>query len=109
MSSEQIIVTENFHQTQKLGEDIAGEIKSGGFLAFFGDLGSGKTTFVQGFAKGLGIKRRIISPTFIIVRTYLVKNATFYHIDLYRTQSADDLLGIGLNQIIEGKNNIVAL
>ena len=109
MSSEQTIVTENFNQTIKLGEDFSQEIKPGEFLAFFGDLGIGKTTFVQGLAKGLGIKRRIISPTFIIVRTYLVKSATFYHVDLYRTQSTDDLLGIGLDQIIEGRNNIVAL
>jgi tRNA threonylcarbamoyladenosine biosynthesis protein TsaE len=81
----------------------------GDFVAFYGDLGSGKTTFIQGLAKGLGITRRIISPTFIIARHYQIKNGSFYHIDLYRTESKHDLLSVGLDQIIEDKTNIVAL
>jgi tRNA threonylcarbamoyladenosine biosynthesis protein TsaE len=101
--------TNSKEETQKLGEHFAGKLKPGNFVALYGDLGSGKTTFIQGLAKGLGVTRRIISPTFIIARHYKINNGSFYHIDLYRTESKHDLLGIGLDQIIEDKNNIVAL
>jgi tRNA threonylcarbamoyladenosine biosynthesis protein TsaE len=102
-------ITNSSEETQKLGERFTGMLKPGAFIAFYGDLGSGKTTFIQGLAKGLGIVRRIISPTFIIARHYEIDKGSFYHVDLYRTESKHDLLGIGLDQIIEDKNNIVAL
>ena len=63
-----IYTTSSFEETQKLGEDFAQKAINGAVLALHGNLGSGKTTFVQGFAKGLGITKNIISPTFIIVR-----------------------------------------
>ena len=102
-------ITNSFEETQSLGEHFAQKLKAGDFVAFYGNLGSGKTTFIQGLAKGLGIKRRIISPTFIIMRTYDLRPKIFYHVDLYRTGSKQDLLGIGLDQIVEDKNSIVAL
>ena len=114
--SEKIIITNSKEETVTLAERFAQTLKSGDFLAFYGDLGSGKTTFIQGLAKGLGIERRIISPTFIIVRTYDQRSKiqgqrfkTFYHIDLYRTASKNDLLGLGIDEIIQNPNNIVAL
>jgi tRNA threonylcarbamoyladenosine biosynthesis protein TsaE len=116
---DRILQTSNLSQTQKLAEELAKTLKPGDFLAFYGNLGSGKTTFIQGLAKGLGIERRIISPTFIIVRSYEISdqqlatsNQTarmFYHIDLYRTETKNDLLSVGLDQIIEDKNSIIAL
>jgi tRNA threonylcarbamoyladenosine biosynthesis protein TsaE len=102
-------VTNSFEETQKLGEEFAQKLVLGDFVAFYGNLGSGKTTFIQGLARGLGVKRRIISPTFIIVRHYKIENGSFYHIDLYRTENKNDLLGLGLDEIIEDKNNIIAL
>lgn len=102
-------ITNSSEETQKLGERFAGKLKCGDFVAFYGDLGSGKTTFIQGLAKGLGIIRRIISPSFIIVRHYKIQNGNFYHVDLYRTETKHDLLGLGLDQIIQDKNNIVVL
>lgn len=110
--------TNSFKETQKLGEDFArshlarlqGETL---IIALYGDLGSGKTTFVQGLAFGLGIKQRIISPTFIIIRNYRIRNyesriMNFYHIDLYRIES-QSLEGLGIEEIINNKNNIVAI
>jgi tRNA threonylcarbamoyladenosine biosynthesis protein TsaE len=114
--SEKIIITNSKEETVTLAERFTQTLKSGDFLAFYGDLGSGKTTFIQGLAKGLGIQRRIISPTFIIIRRYELKPKTenlklnfFYHIDLYRTETKNDLLGLGIDEIIQNPNNIVAL
>lgn len=108
-------ITKSTDETINLGETIGKTVKGSTLIALHGDLGSGKTTFVQGLAKGLGIKKRLISPTFIILRTYeiklksLKKGSRFYHVDLYRTQSQDDIRGIGLDEIIKGNQDIVAI
>jgi len=102
-------ITNSSEETQELGQSLAQGLKGGDFIAFYGNLGSGKTTFIQGLSKGLGIERRIISPTFIIVRHYKIKQGNFYHVDLYRTETQNDLLSVGLDQIIKEDNNIVAL
>jgi len=104
-----IINTKNLRQTQEFALEFAKNLKGGDILCLYGDLGSGKTSFVQGLAKGLGINRRIISPTFIIARHYEMGNLNFYHIDLYRTQTTQDLLSIGLDEILENNSNIVAI
>src|SRR3989338_10797954 len=97
------ILTKSAHETKSLGKKIATDLirNHANVLALTGDLGSGKTTFVQGLAEGLGIKQRIISPTFIIIRNYRIKNyesplrqgfegqariMDFYHVDLYRIE-----------------------
>lgn len=119
-------VTNNFSETQELGEkftryNLVQEILSGErigafVIALYGELGSGKTTFVQGLARGLGIKRRIISPTFIIVRNYrisikyrVLSIKYFYHIDLYRIEGEKDLYGLGVKEILNSSDNIVAI
>lgn len=109
-------ITGNFKQTQRLGFELSKKIKSGAVLALYGNLGSGKTTFVQGLAKGLGIKQKIISPTFIIVRKYeldakpyTLNPKNFYHIDLYRIESEKDIQGLGLEEILYDESNVVAI
>lgn len=98
--------------TQQLGHKLGKSLIGGEVIALFGDLGSGKTTFVQGLAKGLKIKKRILSPTFVFMRAYPVslkgQNLTFYHIDLYRGESDRDFKNLGLDEIISGEA-IVAL
>ena len=64
-----VFITKTSKETQKLGYDFGKVLEKGDIVCLYGDLGSGKTTFVQGLAVGLGIKQTIISPTFIIVRT----------------------------------------
>lgn len=71
---EEIFITSSYEETQKLGKEFTKKLQGGDIIALYGELGSGKTTFVQGLAKGLGIKRRIISPTFIIIRSYTLIN-----------------------------------
>ena len=104
-----IINTQNLRETQEFARDFAKNLKAGDVLCLYGNLGSGKTSFVQGLAKGLGITRRIISPTFIIARRYEISDLNLYHIDLYRTQTLQDLQSIGINEILEDDNNIVAI
>ena len=107
-------ITENPRETQKLGQKTAADLikKTPFILALSGDLGSGKTTFVQGLAKGLGVKKRIISPTFILLRTYKAKKGrVFYHLDFYRLEDnfKEELDNLGVKEIIEEKNSIVVV
>lgn len=110
-------ITNSYGGTQILGEDLAQKLSGGDVVLLYGDLGAGKTTFMQGLSKGLGITHRIISPTFIIVRKYDITNNQYpisnikalYHIDLYRTETDADLEGIGLSEILSDKEAIVAI
>lgn len=104
-----IINTQSLRETQEFARDFAKNLKGGDILCLYGNLGSGKTSFVQGLAKGLGITKRIISPTFIIARRYEMGDLNFYHIDLYRTETVQDLYSIGIDEILEDDNNIVAI
>ena len=105
------ITTKNFKETQKLGEDFAKQIlknkpkNSAIVLALEGNLGGGKTTFLQGFAKGLGIKEKILSPTFVIMKRF----GNFYHIDCYRLNSEGDILELGIKEVLGNPKNIVAI
>ncbi len=105
-------ITSSAQETQELGQKFAERLKPGDFIALFGELGGGKTTFVQGLVRGLGIKRRIISPTFIILREYKIpdKSSNFYHVDLYRINMEKyEAPELGLDEIIKEKKDIVAV
>jgi len=80
-------------------------------LALVGELGSGKTTFVQGLAKGLGVTKQIVSPTFIIMREYVGKSFNFDHVDLYRLEGdlKNELDSLGLTDIWMDPKNVVVI
>jgi len=114
----ELYITKSDLETQKLGRELAKIIlkaksRKGAFvIGLEGDLGGGKTTFLQGFAGGLGIKEKILSPTFVIMKKFAVKSRNykwFYHIDCYRIQKPEELLDIGLNEVISSPENIVAI
>lgn len=93
-------ITESEKETIALGKKFAKTLKGGEVVLLIGDLGAGKTTFVKGVAEGLGIKKVIISPTFVLMKVYQVKRSkvkvkSFIHIDTYRGLSVDDLENIG--------------
>jgi len=97
-------------ETKKLGQRLAKEIlktraEQAVVLALKGDLGSGKTTFLQGFAKGLGIKEKITSPTFVILKRF----NDFYHFDCYRINEPEEILELGFKKIIANPENIIAI
>jgi tRNA threonylcarbamoyladenosine biosynthesis protein TsaE len=104
------VITKSAQETQKLGEkmgrDLAFDKLRPRILCLYGDLGSGKTTFIQGVAKGLGVKRRIISPTFVFIKQY---NSHFYHVDLYRIEKAEEAKGLGLEEIFSDSQAVVAV
>jgi len=103
-------ITSSPTETKEWAEALAKAITPPKILALFGNLGAGKTTFIQGLAKGLGIRGRVLSPTFIFIRPYkLSKGYKFYHVDLYRLDSEKDVEAIGLNEILQDKNAIVAI
>ena len=81
-------------------------------VALKGELGAGKTTFVQGVAKGLGIKEKILSPTFVIIKFYKLKTINYkllYHIDCYRIKDEQDLLALGWDKIVSDPQNLVLI
>lgn len=118
MKSQEVIVTDPA-QTEKLGEEIASQLSSGDVLCLIGELGAGKTTFVKGLAKGLGITTRIMSPTYVVVREHeierLVVNGKrkgidrLYHLDLYRLTSEKDVLGIDIHTLLKDKNAVTVI
>lgn len=105
------IITSSASETQEAGRRLSASLAGGEVIALFGDLGSGKTTFVQGFAEGLGVTERILSPTFIIMRSYQTKSGILYHADLYRLEedASESAKEIGLLDTFEDKNAIVII
>ncbi len=75
--------------TRSLGQTMGQQLPAGSTLLLEGNLGSGKTTFVQGLGKGLGIADAIVSPTFTLINEYLDGRLPLYHLDLYRLQSSE--------------------
>ncbi len=81
-------------------------------MALKGDLGSGKTTFTQGFLRGLGIRGKAQSPTFVIFKRFALRDLPFtnvYHFDCYRIKKADELKILGIKEILENPKNIVLI
>ena len=97
------IITSSFEETQNLGQKIGKQLKPGAVIALTGDLGSGKTVFVQGLARGLDVPNHyyITSPTFTLINEYPGRHP-FYHVDLYRIETYDDLEEIGFYEILSG-------
>lgn len=139
-----LAVTESFLETKNLGEKMAKRILKNFspraiVVGLIGELGGGKTTFLQGFAKGLGIKEKILSPSFVILKRFkipdcktkniyqgqplskmanrkienqnskLPKFKNFYHLDCYRVEKEKEILALGFKEIIFNSENIVCI
>ena len=90
----QTFYTNNETETEELGARFAEKLPGGTVIAMYGDLGAGKTAFVRGMARGMGITCRVSSPTFTIVNEYL-GDRELIHFDMYRLSGADELFDIG--------------
>ncbi|MBI4037262.1 tRNA (adenosine(37)-N6)-threonylcarbamoyltransferase complex ATPase subunit type 1 TsaE [Candidatus Daviesbacteria bacterium] len=107
-----IIKTSSATQTQEWAAKLAQKYRDGGILALSGPLGAGKTTFIQGFAQGLGLKQHLISPTFIIARQYPLphqQQGMLFHLDLYRLENVHQMEELGLSEIFANPKNIILI
>ncbi len=101
-SSEHQITTHSADETRKLGRTIGAMVTAGTILALFGDLGSGKTAFVQGLARGLEVPDEyyITSPSYTLINEYPGRFPLF-HVDLYRITNSVDIEDIGLYEMFD--------
>ena len=90
----QEFITTSESETEALGAKLAASLPGGSVVAMYGDLGAGKTAFVRGMARGMGLQARVSSPTFTIVNEYLGQR-DLIHFDMYRLSGADELFDIG--------------
>ena len=115
-----IIKTNSIKETEKVAKNFVEEItraerarrnnQNALIVGLYGDLGSGKTTFVKGIAKVFGLEKTITSPTFVIEKIYKLKNQVFdnlIHIDAYRLKNEKELLNLGWREISKNPKNII--
>lgn len=111
------VITRSSEDTQKVAASftrflLANPSKRAQVLALVGDLGSGKTTFIQGLARALGIKDTVLSPTFLIIKEFNLENKNFkhfYHIDVYRLKNPQELLDLGFKDVVEDPANLIVI
>ena len=107
LHSQGVVDTQKF--AQKLAKELPGRV-----FALSGDLGSGKTTFTQFFLRALGVRGRITSPTFIIIKNYKLRITDYgfkkvYHIDCYRIKSPKELLALDFKEILSDPKNLLII
>jgi len=108
------IISKSILETQTLAQNIAKEIlehKKPNVILLEGELGGGKTTFSQGFLAALGVKKTVTSPTFVIMKNYIIPNSEYrvYHLDLYRLSQEWEVLDLGILDIIKNPENILLI
>jgi len=107
-----MFLTKSPAETKKKGESIGKKVlqwKAPLVISLAGNLGGGKTTFVQGLAKGMGVKESITSPTFVIYKKYKGKKGkVLYHFDAYRVKERD-VLDLGLKEIIKKREGVTVI
>jgi tRNA threonylcarbamoyladenosine biosynthesis protein TsaE len=103
----QIFETHSEAETERVGAEFASKLPGGTVVAFYGELGSGKTAFVRGMARGMGLSCRVSSPTFTIVNEYEGDRALF-HFDMYRLSDSDELFDLGWEDYL-ARNGVCAV
>ena len=89
-------------ETQRIGRALGERLRAGDVVATIGELGAGKTCFLQGLVRGLGVSETATSPTFVLINQYRGR-LPVYHLDAYRTESLTELLDLGLEEIFYGE------
>lgn len=103
-------VSHSPQQTRDLGRALGETLRGGELVGLCGPLGAGKTQLAKGLALGLGVpdEEPVVSPSFVLVREYAGR-LTFYHCDAYRLQTGGELLALGLEEMLEEGNSVVAV
>ncbi|HMP81926.1 MAG TPA: tRNA (adenosine(37)-N6)-threonylcarbamoyltransferase complex ATPase subunit type 1 TsaE [Verrucomicrobiota bacterium] len=94
-------ISHNPADTQSLGETWGRAAVRGQVIALTGDLGAGKTQLVRGIARGLGVTSRVHSPTFTLVNEYTGGRLALFHLDLYRLETAEQILSAGIEEFLQ--------
>jgi tRNA threonylcarbamoyladenosine biosynthesis protein TsaE len=97
------IISHSAQETFRAGEAEGARVRPGDVLALVGDLGAGKTQWVAGLAAGLGCDAAVTSPTFTLIHEYGGGRLPLYHLDCYRLDKGEELLGIGLDDYLDGR------
>ena len=100
---------DSIEDTQKVAKNLAKKTPPGSVIALIGELGAGKTTFTKGFAREMGIKDPVTSPTFKLVSEYKGKKYVLNHVDAYRMEGPKDFLNIGGEEYLTAKNSITII
>lgn len=101
--------TKSAEETEALGARLAKRLKGGERIILTGDLGAGKTTFTKGLAKGLGINETVLSPTFVISKSYEGKNLTLNHLDMYRLEDEDETETLGIDDMLSDDKAVTVI
>jgi len=104
--NDKIVTSKSFLETEKLGRDFADYTKPGDVILLYGDLGSGKTTFVKGFLKGLEFSGGVTSPTFSLINEYEASKKVI-HIDCYREENLQRWINLGIEDYFNGANIVI--
>ena len=104
------IISHSLSQTRRIGARLGARAKAGDVFCLEGDLGSGKTSFVQGIGEGMGVTGPVVSPTFVLLNVYRTApgRPPLYHLDLYRISGPQEALDFGLEEYLYGEG-VVAI
>ena len=95
------LTTSSAHETREVASKVAALVEPGDLILLVGELGAGKTTFVQGFGRSLGVTEPITSPTFTVAREYEGARLTMHHLDVYRLEEIEEVLDLALPELLD--------
>lgn len=105
---EKIVISESPEETIQVAMDLGRRLREGEVVALVGELGTGKTTFVKGLARSFFIPEEVLSPSFLLARTYRGKRV-LHHLDLYRVRSVEELLEVGLTDLLPPEEGVTVV
>lgn len=105
---ERVVITTGPEETIRLGVEVAQDLRNGDVVALSGELGTGKTTFVQGIAQGLFVSALVLSPSFLLLRSYRGR-IPLYHIDAYRINRPEELFEVGLIELLPPEEGVTVV
>ena len=105
---ERVVITDGPEETVALGVELAEKLRHGDVVALVGELGAGKTTLVQGIARGLFVTENVSSASFVLARTYRGK-LPLHHLDAYRIESPQELFEVGLDRYLPPEEGVTVV
>lgn len=105
-------ITRSPEETMAVGEQLAASLRGGEIILLYGDLGAGKTVFAKGLARGLGIKKEVVSPTFTLLQTYVTGKKPIekmVHVDAYRIEKEEELILVGIEDYLEDSSAVCVI